>query len=284
MFDELDRVTGTKPSKQAFLRAPFGYPGGKSRSISFILPHLPYRAKYVEPFGGSGAVLLARRPSPVEVYNDRYGGVVDFYRCIRNPALFEKLVNRLELTPHAIEEFVDCKNWNAQEDLVERAARWYAMVQMSFGSLGRNFGRSLGSGGGIAGKIQNKLPKFNAVHRRMRTVQIENEDWEETFDRYDAADAVFYCDPPYADTSKGVYKDEMNDARHREFLARVFSCKGFVAVSGYSNSLYENQDWSARHEWSSYVSIQSTRNTEANFKPGIETARGNAQEVLWVKK
>jgi hypothetical protein len=49
----------------------FGYYGGKFSHLDFILPLLPtsYR-HYCEPFGGSAAVLINRKPAAVETYND----------------------------------------------------------------------------------------------------------------------------------------------------------------------------------------------------------------------
>jgi site-specific DNA-adenine methylase len=39
---------------------------------------------YVEPYGGSVAVLLAKDPSRVEVYNDTLSNVVNFFRALRD--------------------------------------------------------------------------------------------------------------------------------------------------------------------------------------------------------
>jgi len=281
MFDALDRASGSRGA--GIIRAPFGYPGGKSRSVLEILPHLPYRGKYIEPFGGSAAVLLAREPNGLEVYNDAYGGVVSFYRCIRDKKMMELLVERLELSLHAQEDFLISKNWNV-EDPIERAARWYHSVQSSFGSIGRNWGRSMNSTSIMAGKIQSRIKYFPMIHERFKRVQVENSDWEEIFDRYDSPTSVFYCDPPYLDVHRGTYKHEMTVKRHEEFLVKVFKTTGFVAVSGYSTPMYEAHPWDERYEWSSFVSIQSTNNTEGNSKEHLAgTKRVSAQEVLWIK-
>jgi len=283
LFDDLDLAAGhSKKSDARIIRAPFGYPGGKSRSIGNILPHLPYRTKYIEPFGGSAAVLLARKPSKLEVYNDRYGGVVAFYRCLRDPVMYQKLVEWLDLTVHAREAFDFCKEWNI-DDPIERAGRWYYITQSSFGSLGRNWGRQT-TRSSMAGKIRNKLKIFPKIHERFHNVQVENQDWEDCMRDYDSKDAVIYCDPPYVDVHRGTYKNEMTIQRHREFIKRVFQCKGFVAVSGYSTPLYEENKWDDRLEWKAFVSIQSVVNTEANNKAGFDDKRGHATEVLWIKK
>ena len=62
----------------------FGYYGGKFSHLDFILPLLPDTyAHYCEPFGGSAAVLINRKPAPAETYNDLDSEVVNFFRQLR---------------------------------------------------------------------------------------------------------------------------------------------------------------------------------------------------------
>lgn len=286
LFNDLESKTSTVGRDQKILRAPFGYPGGKSRSLGAILARLPNRGAYVEPFGGSAAVLLARKESKLEVFNDRYGGVVAFYRCIRDEEKMNALCDRLHLAVHSREEFVWCKaSWeNPTLTDVERAARWYYMVQSSFGSLGRNWGRGTKAGSAIAGKIRNKLKAFPAVHARFRKVQVENQDWEDCMRDYDQPNTVFYLDPPYVDVNRGTYRHEMTRAQHRHMLDVIFNTKGFVALSGYDNSLYDSREWDDKFTWSAYQSIKSVRG-DGNFKDHIEgEKRGRSQEGLWIKE
>ena len=106
MFESLEKGE----IRETYIRAPFGYPGGKSRSVKKILPLLPYRKAYIEAFGGAASILLARDKSKLEVYNDRFGGVVAFYRCIRDKEKMNKLIERLKIVPgHSREEFIWCK-------------------------------------------------------------------------------------------------------------------------------------------------------------------------------
>jgi DNA adenine methylase len=286
MFDDIDRHSEEK-SRDTIVRAPFSYPGGKSKSIDKIIPHLPYTGRYIEPFGGSAAVLLARHPSELEVYNDRYGGVVSFYRCLRHPEKYKKLCEWLELTVHAREEFKLCKDtWENVDDDIERAARWYYMTNYSFGSLGRNFGRATSNRGCLSGKIRNKLKMFPLIHERMKKVQIENQDWYQCICDYDDTDTVFYLDPPYIDTDSGIYKSKMTHDHHRHLLEVIMSLKGFVAISGYPNPLYDSMNWDDRITWEAFISIKSAAYTESNKKAnlkGLET-RGTNTEVLWIKE
>lgn len=47
----------------------FGWYGGKFNHLNWLLPLLPDATHYCEPFGGSAAVLLNRKPAPVETYD-----------------------------------------------------------------------------------------------------------------------------------------------------------------------------------------------------------------------
>lgn len=286
LFGEVDRVS-KRGKDHDILRAPFGYPGGKSRSLGEILPRLPYSKKYIEVFGGSGAVLLSRSPSQLEVFNDRYAGVVAFYRCIANETLLDRLVDRLDLTVDAREEWVWCAStWKNCEDDVERAARWFYMHTYSFSNKGRCWGRQTTSKS-MAGKVRDKLSGFNKIHARLKNVQIENEDWRDCIRSFAGRDAVFYLDPPYLyETSfSKIYDNGMRLEDHEQLLDMIHNTKGFFAISGYPHDLYESKDWDARYEWDVYVSVGGRAYTDGNNKSHLkETEKTKrATEVLWVK-
>lgn len=66
------------------IAAPFPYTGGKRRIASTVWEALGEPASYVEPFGGSLAVLLAApRPARLEVVNDANHFVANFWRAIK---------------------------------------------------------------------------------------------------------------------------------------------------------------------------------------------------------
>ena len=65
---------------------PFVWLGGKSRMVGTIIPLLPPHITYVEPFGGAANILLSKKPSTVEVYNDFSGLLVNFFRVLQNTA------------------------------------------------------------------------------------------------------------------------------------------------------------------------------------------------------
>lgn len=284
LFEGLDDASNE--SREQIIRAPFSYPGGKSRSVETITELLPIRKIYVEPFGGSGAVLLARRASQLEVFNDRYAGVVAFYRCVRDHDKLEQLIERLRHIVHAREEFRWCKDtWQNCKDDVERAARWYYMTMCSFGSLGRNFGRATNGKNTMVAKIRNKFPEFQPLHDRIKDVTFENQDWSQMVRDFDSDETVFYMDPPYLTAHRGTYKNEMSYDEHRHLLDTIQQTKGFVALSGFSNELYDSYDWDERHTWDVAQSIKAMAFTEENYKAdevGLKT-RPKHEEVLWIK-
>ncbi|WP_220132433.1 DNA adenine methylase [Natronomonas sp. LN261] len=82
---------------------PFRWYGGKYSHLKWLLPQLPEAHRYIEPFGGSGSVLLNREPSPVEVYNDRDSDVTNFFKVLRDHR--DELLEKIALTPFSREEF-----------------------------------------------------------------------------------------------------------------------------------------------------------------------------------
>jgi DNA adenine methylase len=279
-------------SKQPILKPPFNYAGSKFRSVREIVPRLPYTDVFVEAFGGSGAVLLNREPSILEVFNDVHAGVTAFYRCMRDHAKLTKLLEWLEVTVHSREEFVWCRDhWRDPTNDVERAARWYYSVVSSFASLGRNFGRALGPKSIMGGRIRDRIPSFRRIHARFRKVTVENQDWRPILKDFNSKETVAYLDPPYLPTevARGTYAGELTIDEHRELLAAIGDFKGFVALSGYPNALYDSMPyWDEMHTWKAFVSVKAASdNNPSNIwgdKRKDMSGRSNATEKLWIKQ
>lgn len=282
MLEDAERQD-TKP-RDNYARAPFGWPGSKWRSLDKILPQLPYRKGFIEVCGGTGVITINREPSPLEVFNDRFAGIVALYRCLRDADKCRKLTEWLKTTLHSREEFVWCRDsWDNCSDDVERAARWYYMLRMSFGQLGRNFGRATAGFPQHGNALQNSLELFPQISSRFRRVQVENLDAIQCIIDYDHPDHVFYVDPDYIDSDKGIYKHGVD---HERLLDTIFDSKGFFAVSGYTNPLYENYPWDARHEWEVVVSLKAQSFNDNNLKGKEHVMRRDqkAKEVLWIRE
>jgi len=64
------------------MRSPINWVGGKGNMVAKLLKYIPPHYVYVEVFGGGASLLFAKKPSPVEVYNDIDVNLVNFFRYI----------------------------------------------------------------------------------------------------------------------------------------------------------------------------------------------------------
>lgn len=104
---------------------PFRWYGGKYSHLDWLLPQLPDTKRYIEPFGGSGTVLLNRSPSPIEVYNDLDSDVTNFFKVLRDNR--DELLEKIALTPFSREEFEYAIKNQGNEDLsdIEKARLFF---------------------------------------------------------------------------------------------------------------------------------------------------------------
>lgn len=262
-------------TREYYTKTPWSWPGSKYKSLAKILPELPYTRAWVDVCFGTGVVTLNRRPSEFEVYNDRYSGITDFYQVVRDSNGYDKLLERLKTVLYSREEFIWSKEtWQNCDDPVERAARWYYMIRCSFNQIGRNFGRSL-KDNMLPAKYWRGLKLFPHMHHRLQQGQVENLDAVQCIKDYDAHDVVFYIDPDYEDTDQGLYQFGVN---HQQLIDTVLSAKGFCAISGYPNSLYDSYEWDKRITWEVATSVRAQTNTDFKLNRQLKQT-----EVLWIK-
>lgn len=234
----------------------FGWYGGKFSHLDWLLPLLPKTTHFCEPFGGSAAVLLNREPSPVETYNDIDSEVVNFFRVLREQK--EALIEAIGLTPFSREEF-ELAITQPTQDIsdVERARRFFVRARQvrsglaQTASSGRWANCLLTSRAGMGGAVSRWLGSvegLSEIVQRLLRVQIENSSAINVIKRYDSAETLFYCDPPYPHSSRGdskAYAYEMTDEQHQELAQVLHNVKGKVALSGYRCDLLDElySDW-----------------------------------------
>jgi DNA adenine methylase len=258
---------------------PFGWYGGKFSHLAWLLPLLPKCHHYCEPFGGSGAVLLNRDPSPIETYNDLDGEVVNFFRVLRDEK--DKLVEVIGLTPFSREEFALACHLDPKLPALERARRFYVRARQvrtglaQTATLGRWANCKNTSRAGMSGVISRWLGAIDdlpQIAERLLRVQIENRPANDVIRLYDSPHTLFYCDPPYVHDTRGdakAYGYEMTNQEHAE-LARVLNkVRGMVAISNYQcdlmDELYPPPKW--------HKTMSGARTNHAT--------KGTRIEVLW---
>jgi DNA adenine methylase len=223
--------------------SPLNWFGGKTKLSAKIVQHFPPHRTYCEPFGGSAAVLLAKEPAKVEVYNDIDRELVNFFQVLRDAKLCAKLHAAAENTLYARAEFELAKQ--SSDDPVEAARRFVVRHRMSFGGKGDDWCYSIGnSRRGTAAAIRRwrwGIESLLAVHERFKDVQIECAEWRNVVARFDSPDTLFFCDPPYVPETRvaGTYRHELTQDDHRQLVACLLSIRGMVVLSGYAHKTYK---------------------------------------------
>lgn len=258
----------------------FRYLGGKWRLAPWIIAQLPAHRVYVEPFGGSAGLLLRKPRSEVEVLNDLDSDVVNFYRVLRDATSRGALIEALELTPAAREEFEQA--FEPSTDPIERARRFAVRAMLGFGSAGgtktqtgmRICNGSVGHRRSDAQRWARYPQAIAQVGERLEGVLIEHRHAVEVMLSQDGPETCHYLDPPYcAETRNGHgagYRHELTDADHLDLLTAALNCRGAVVISGYYTDLYAEL-------------LQGFERTEISSR--ISAQRGTAlrTECLWVR-
>lgn len=215
------------------------YLGSKFLCAEWIISHFPPHRAYCEPCGGAAAVLLNKPRAELETYNDLDGGIVNFFRVVRDHA--PELTRRLALSPWSREEFDGALK--PSDDPIESARRFYVRLNMSFNGTMRK------TAGCRMNKNPDDQPRSNAVlgdkllivAERLRGVQLEHRDALWVVRAYDTPETLFYVDPPYLiETRKsGIgYTVEADRAWHVQMFEALSALAGMAIVSGYPSALY----------------------------------------------
>jgi DNA adenine methylase len=246
--------------------------GGKSQYAAKIndcfLPH----GRYVEPFAGSLANLIAKKPAYSEVANDLNAGLMNLYRVLTGRTA--EFLALLAECPFAEATFVRAKTWLASDCEIERAAGFLIRNRMSFASSGRSFQIDrMGAGGSGWAPYLAGLP---ATAARLSRVRLCCEPALDVIRRHDGPGTLFYVDPPYLEETRSNdrhYAVEMSAADHEALLGVLNECAGMVYLSGYRSPLYDRllADWQ-RVEW-----------TTRSRMSGSDGAGRDRTECLWAR-
>lgn len=219
------------------MNSPFKWVGGKSRLRKFIIPILPEHSCYVEPFAGAAWVLFGKPPSDVEIINDIDQELINFFRIVKEKpedliASFEwELVSRAEF------ERLASMDLSKASDL-QRAHRFFYIIMAGWGGELNypRFATSISDGGHgnrLIGGLKTLRERLEPVHKRLRTVIIENLEWQECVDRYDRLGTVMYIDPPYPGNGANYFHNMRDWDSHQALADRLANAKCKWIVSSY---------------------------------------------------
>lgn len=239
------------------MRPLISYYGGKQRLASKIVPLLPPHTVYVEPFAGGASVLFAKGKPPVtnhhhyrEVINDTLGNLVTLYRVakLQPDALFAQIDATLFARSEYDRAVSIYKEPDGHDDVTVAWATYVAVMQ-AFANV---------PGGGWAMQVkaqnnaetwQNRMTRLPEQLDRLKDIYVEQDDALNVIKRWDSPQTVFYCDPPYPDTTQGHYSGYTQDD-FDALLETLGNCKGSFVLSCYPNDAVPNEwkrvDFTAR--------------------------------------
>ena len=205
----------------------FPYLGGKHFLVKQLLRLIPEHEIYVEVFGGSASLLLNKPKSPIEVYNDLNGELVNLFAVVRDRPLefisrLEPLLYSRELYEKWRKEFApgEMARFEPGADPVERAVKFYFCLRANF--AGRVWG-----GWAFARTRGFRLPDpagIWAIHERLKRVYIDHLDYKNCIKNWDSPHTFFYLDPPYLGLTSNVFG--WREKEHEELAGTLGGVKG----------------------------------------------------------
>lgn len=249
------------------------YTGSKWALAEWIISMFPPHAVYVEPFAGGASVFFRKHRSSLEVLNDLDGELVNFFRVLRSRR--DELLEQIQLTPWAQEEYGLALQPAPEDDHLERARRFYVGVWQSFGGtiIYRSGFRRQKTDKGWASITDNwrRMDGLMDAADRLKDAVLDHRPAVDVIRYYDQPNALFYVDPPYVLSSRSQggrkrYRFEMVDSDHRELAEVLHTVKGHVILSGYASELYTELygDWKQ---------LEKSSTTNGNYQ---------STEVLWL--
>ena len=257
----------------------FAYYGGKSSKINWLLPLLNPSHKtelFVDACCGSAAVALNWGNLYGEksvIINDLHSEIYNFFKTMRDHG--EELSKQLSLTPWCKEEFDNSLLVVEEDSDVEKARKFYVKITQGFGAKttkdwkGAIWARSRTA----KNRAQTTEEGLARLAKSLKRFGIENNDAIEVVEYYGSNKSnLIYVDPPYpkgARKTTGEYFNEPEDDWHIKLLEACVKAKASVAISSYSNALYEGslRGWHT-YEMATYnhFANQAVKVTDSNFK------------------
>ena len=224
------------------------YFGGKSRHLDWILPLIPTPREYLEPFFGSGAVFLNKKPAAVECISDIEGELINFFIQLREQP--DKLMNLLHLTCYSRAEFQLAAEPCA--DKLERARRFFVRSTQTFGGITHNVRRKnsyridvqetrQGTAACVS-KFLTKIHNLPLIVERIRMAQIDNRSAFYLIPKFNLPTTFIYQDPPYdhvTRTSNNDYKFELTREEHIKLGMMNNESRSMIMISHYDDPVYD---------------------------------------------
>jgi DNA adenine methylase len=228
--------------------------------VADMLPEDYEGMTYCEPFGGVASILLHKKPSKQEIYNDRDEGLVNLFRALRDEP--KELSKRLRTQKHTSQAFESALKRKCSEDYMECAVREFILFKM-----GSTTDRSVFRKPRRDEDWKTHLAPIQALAPRLRNVFFTSKNAFDLIPSINLKDTLLFVDPPYlheARANKNLYESGMEVEDHINLFRILESFSGKVMVCGCASPLYKRlyKNWNIA-------------------KKKVNTASSEKAEIVW---
>ncbi len=240
------------------LKTPLRYPGGKSRALTKIVPHIPDLSdyqEYREPFlgGGSVAIHITKMYPDLNIWvNDFYTPLVNFWQQLQEKGNemrdFLGSLKRFHNNSDKCKLLFNSSKCHINDDSVgnfAKACAFYIVNKCSFSGLTESSSFSkMASENNFTERGIDRLPDFQKI---IANWNITNLSYEELLDESSERRSFIYLDPPYAikDSLYGKKGSMHKKFNHDVFARDCSDCSIDMLVSYNSDQLVKNrfEEW-----------------------------------------
>jgi DNA adenine methylase len=268
------------------------YFGAKRELAAAIVSHFGNHDLFYEPFAGSLACLMAKRPCRNEVVSEKNPDVANLIRCLADERLAAHLWRSAELHPASEYQFREAAARLSEppdetEVSVPRAfdfllVSWQGLSGVAGTTRRPKFAiRNTASGGSVAARWRAVAPSIPEWHERLRNVEFRCRDAFELIESMpDREGCVVYADSPYFDSSRtgGRYAFDFTPEDHVRLAAALRRFRKTRVVVSFvrcaeSDELYAG--WKV---------VEVTANKKLGQHETGKSANPPAKEVLYINE
>ena len=231
------------------------YLGGKSRQqnwIATIVDDIKHTT-YIEPFCGSAAVYWVKKPSKIEVLNDKDKRFPLVFKALRDhPVEAVEFLNNIEYSKAAFDESYDllrAENPPIEEWKLGCWALFQIFASYSGYADAHSFAwRVKGQSPAVSWETKTKSLEF--FIKRLKDATILNKDAIELIGAVDKPGVLLYCDPPYIGAefrykiavgfSHEVLAAALNKLKHAKVVLSHYYVEPYISL--YNGWRVEKQD------------------------------------------
>ncbi|MAO19721.1 MAG: hypothetical protein CMJ25_03120 [Phycisphaerae bacterium] len=215
-----------KPLQPIFCRV-----GAKTLMRFQILKYIPNHMIYVEPFIGGGAVFWNKPSAEASVINDLDKQLINDYNLIKSaPTDISKYRSQDKLnTLQKRRDFITKNHTTKPDKLIDAILRRCSGFSSKYIKKGKE--NQIYQ---VRGNPLKKIKNLQRYKDKLKTTIIKNQDYKKIIKDYDTYNTFFYLDPPYEESDKGFYDDNIIDYEEMSNILKKIKGKFALSINGSS--------------------------------------------------